>query len=71
MQGAFVRALNAVYHLQCFKCMVSDIAVCRVKNPHSDDRRRTVARLLRPSSSLSTAKTASNTLSVNETTSGA
>lgn len=22
MQGAFVRALGAVYHLNCFKCMV-------------------------------------------------
>lgn len=23
LQGAFVRALGTVYHLQCFKCMVS------------------------------------------------
>lgn len=28
MQGAFVRALGAVYHLQCFKCMVSITCSC-------------------------------------------
>jgi hypothetical protein len=27
MQGAFVRALGAVYHLNCFKCMVSPIPI--------------------------------------------
>ena len=27
MQGAFVRALGTVYHLNCFKCMVSLLAV--------------------------------------------
>ena len=26
MQGAFVRALGTVYHLQCFKCVVRTIS---------------------------------------------
>ena len=27
MHGAFVRALGTVYHLQCFKCIVSTLAL--------------------------------------------
>lgn len=32
MAGAFVRALGAVYHLNCFKCLVCDVTFFSYSN---------------------------------------
>lgn len=67
LEGAFVRALGNVWHLNCFKCRVRSIRY----DMHSitDLPRRTVMLLLRPSSFPSMAPMESNCHYVNETTS--
>lgn len=61
MQGAFVRALGTVYHLNCFKCMVSLLSPHDLCLHHLHFMDRTVALLSHPSSFRSMDPTANNT----------
>ena len=58
MQGAFVRALGTVYHLNCFKCMVSLLSASDHHRHCRQPVHRTAAPLSHPSSFRSMDRTA-------------
>ena len=70
MQGAFVRALGTVYHLNCFKCMVSLLSAPDYRPHCRQPVNRTVAPSSLPSSSRSMDPTASSIHYARGTTSG-
>lgn len=60
MQGAFVRALGTVYHLNCFKCMVSLLSTSDLRLHCRQSVDRIVVPWSHPSSFRSMDPTANN-----------